>query len=298
MTWNARVLADSLSPDGVRLTTMEVTFPRIVLAEFNTHRTFSRNSASSRAIPIEKMIERALHDPYVPDEWPANGPGMSPAGTLGPLDAEASARYSLELRDLSVWYVRRLQQLGVHKEITNRYLEPWLWHTVIVTATEWDNFYHQRCHPAASRPIRLVAEAMRAAHDASIPRSVAHGEWHLPLIQPDEAYRPLVERIQVSVARCARVSYLTHDGRRDWSADLELYHGRLLPGGHMSPFEHAARPALGDDCTFGALPWDIAENLDADWLRPDLHFFGNFRGWWQHRKDIPGEADKTKPAHG
>jgi thymidylate synthase ThyX len=303
MSFDVKVLADSLSPAGHRLTTLEATFPRFVLAEFNTHRVFSRNSASSRAIPIFKQLRRVLEHPYVPIEFGANQPGMQ-AGT--PLDGEArlaAEREWLGARDDAVRRVlalvagpdevapdedlaaalSRIEQtyrggerpaswLNVHKQVANRLLEPFMWHTVIVTATEWDNFFNLRCHPDAQPEIRRIATAMRDARDGSEPAALGHDEWHLPLVRPEDREQAdsLDDLLKISAGRCARVSYLTHAGERDLAADIEL-HDRLIASGHMSPLEHPARPA------------------DDEW-------WGNFRGWRSYRKTIVGESDPLRPA--
>ncbi|TAM88892.1 hypothetical protein EPN42_08495 [bacterium] len=261
MGFAARILLDSISPQGVRLTTMEVVFPRFVLAEFNTHRVFSRNSASSRAIPTAKLIERVIEDPVVPVEWGRNKRGMSASEVLGEAEEREGLGLWLSARDAAVERARRLAELKVHKQVLNRILEPFLWHTVIVTATEWRNFFALRCTPNAQPEIRRAATLMREALDAGRPRPVERGAWHLPLIQDDE--RALdVERLKaISVARCARVSYLTHDGERDLERDLELYE-RLSADRHLSPFEHVATPAEDDA------------------------FYANFRGWVQLRRSI------------
>ena len=267
-THSARVIADSVSEAGKRITTVEATLPRIVLAELNTHRALSRNSASSRAIPVRKMIERVRRDPYIPDEWPANCRGMSPRDVIEAYDAPLARAEWMWALDGVLESVESLLDLGIHKEVVNRLLEPFLWHTVVITATEWDNFLNLRCAPDTSRPLRLTAIAIREALVASTPTPIPVGGWHLPFIRPeDRAECAPEDLIPISTARCARVSYLTHDGRRDHIADLDLY-ARLLNGGHMSPFEHPAQ-ALPDPC------------------RPS----GNFRGWHQHRKSIPFEHD-------
>lgn len=304
MSFEAKVLADSVSPGGHRLTTLEATFPRFVLAEFNTHRVFSRNSASSRAIPIAKQLRRVLEHPYVPIEFGSNQPGMQAGPALAGAKREAAEREWLRARDDAVRRVLGLisepgvlgegddlserlaaveeairnkeqpaEWLNVHKQVANRLLEPFMWHTVIVTATEWDNFWNLRCHADAQPEIRLIAERMRAAHRASEPETVAAGDWHLPLIRPEDREEGVSsdDLVKVSVGRCARVSYLTHDGRRDLSADLDLYN-RLVESGHMSPLEHPAQPLAADDLARG------------EWS-------GNFRGWRPYRKLVPGEAN-------
>ncbi len=261
MAYSARVLLDSVSEAGIRLTTMEVTFPRFVLAEFNTHRNFSRNSASSRAIPTAKIVERVESDPVLPVEWGRNQKGMSASEFLTPEDEEEARRAWLDARDAVVEQVQRLQHLRVHKQVANRLLEPFLWHTVIVTATEWNNFFELRCAPSAQPEIREAAVRMRAARKESTPQLVPLGGWHLPLIQPDERRLDVETLKKISAARCARVSYLTHAGTREMEKDLELYE-RLRADRHLSPFEHVAT-SLGDDA-----------------------FHANFRGWTQMRQEV------------
>lgn len=278
MGFDAKILADSISPDGVRLTTFEVTFPRIVLAEFNTHRMFSRNSASSRAIPVKKLIERVQGDPYIPTSWGKNQKGMQ-AGEDVPLSEQAFSRdVWLHARDNAVNDALLLLDSGIHKQITNRLLEPFMWHTVIVTATDWANFFHLRNNEMAHPDIQIPARMMQELYESQEPTFVDHDNWHLPLwgFEGDDAW--WADAPKISVGRCARVSYLTHDGKRDPAADIDL-HNRLLTSGHMSPFEHVAKP-MG--------PGGIA-------IHPGALYSGNFRGWVQYRKTIPGEADMLNP---
>lgn len=275
MAYNAVVLKDSVSPAGVRLTTMEVTIPRIVLAEFNTHRKFSRNSASSRAIPVEKMLKRVKEDPFIPIHWGKNQKGMSAQEEFAEHEREGLKQQWLRARDQAVFAAESLLQTGVHKQLTNRLLEPFLWQTIIVSSTEWSNFDALRAHPDAQPEIRRGAELMIAAREASTPQALALNEWHLPLTpELDDviARHGVVDWAywkDVSAGRCARVSYLTHDGRRDPQADIDLAR-RLLADGHMSPFEHVATP-------FGAKAFDA-----------------NFRGWRQYRKTLPFETDRAE----
>jgi thymidylate synthase ThyX len=303
MSFDAKVLADSQSSAGHRLTTLEATFPRFVLAEFNTHRVFSRNSASSRAIPIAKQLRRVLEDPYIPIEFGSNQPGMQAGAALSGAKRDAAEREWLHARDDAVRRTLGLvtdpdaisadddlldtlgsieeairnrtqsaEWLNVHKQVANRLLEPFMWHTVIVTATEWDNFWNLRCHPDAQPEIRLVAERMRAATMDSEPAELDWDDWHLPLIHPEDREEASIEDlIKVSAGRCARVSYLTHAGKRDLDADIQL-HDRLLESGHMSPLEHPARPL------------STSELEESEWS-------GNFRGWRPYRKLIPSEAN-------
>ncbi|MCA1799817.1 MAG: FAD-dependent thymidylate synthase [Actinobacteria bacterium] len=286
----AKVVEDSLSPEGVRLTTMEVNLHRFVLAEFNTARVFSRNSASSRAIPFSKQVQRLYDDPAIPVAWPAEQRGMQGGEELLPREQRACEATWLRARDQAVANAKHLHLLGLHKSVVNRILEPYLMHKIIVSSTEWDNFWEQRCSPLAQPEIRAAAEAMRAAYDASTPFQFDYGAWHLPYYDRswngddenagadylDETYpdrdwstedsRKIVRGMlkAVSSARCARVSYLTHDGKRDIAKDIELYE-RLVSArpGHWSPLEHVATPAK---------PGEVVK--------------GNLVGWHQHRHEV------------
>ena len=271
MPASAKILLDSISPSGVRLTTIEATFARFVLAELNTHRSFSRNSASSRAIPTKKLLERVVNDPVIP--WfGKNQSGMVAMEALPEDLRQQTETLWLRARDNAVSSARALLSLGndqthLHKQTVNRLLEPFLWHTVILTATEWSNFFALRCSPDAQPEIRDVAYRIRDVYETSTPKLVPLESWHTPLLQTDEDSELSIEdKIKISVARCARVSYLTHDGVRDIQADFDLY-GKLLLSHHMSPFEHVARP-----------------------LPDPTQWSGNFCGWHQHRKDIPDEC--------
>lgn len=268
----AKIIADSVTEIGTRLTTMEICFPRFILAEFNTHRVFSRNSASSRAIPVAKQIERITKYPFVPAKFPKNEPGMSASANLEG-DAADQARHTwMWARDQAVKAAETLMLDGVHKQTANRLLEPFAWHTVVVSATEWENFYALRDNENAQPEIQIIAMAMRDAMEESAPRLMHEHHWHLPYVT-DEEYDTIPESmlLKYSVARCARVSYLTHgEGKLDLKAD-EALHDRLLASGHMSPFEHQATP--------GKLP---------RWL-------GNFYGWTQYRKLLPGENVYAPP---
>jgi thymidylate synthase ThyX len=244
--YQADVLLDSVSPAGHRLTTFVLRFPRFVLPEFNTHRMFSRNASSSRAIPTTKLIQQLRDDPVEPVEWGRNQAGMQARDVLSPPEAAAAAAVWHEARESALRHAEQLRGIGVHKQIVNRVLEPWMWASVIVSATSYENFFTLRCHPDAQPEIKRLADLMRDAYRASQPTPKAAGEWHLPFVRDaDDLALPLEVQKQVSVARAARVSYLNHAGTRDVDADRVL-HQRLLEAGHWSPFEHAAMATDGD----------------------------------------------------
>lgn len=276
---SAKIIADSLSPDGVRLTTMEVIMHRFVLAEFNTHRAFSRNSASSRAIPYSKIRQRVVDNIAYPVKWSIEQAGMQGGNQFLLEDIEVIKRYWDLASNKAITIADWACQNKLHKSLVNRLLEPFMWHTVIVTATEWDNFFWQRCHPDAQPEMKAAADAMQFAYYTHIPEQIDYSEWHLPFIT-EEDFNEATDKFtnyhavklavqQISVARCARVSYLNHDGTRSIEKDLELYE-KLTQGQHWSPFEHVATPL-------------IKPYLDSsDWS-------GNFRGWKQFRKEFQNE---------
>ncbi len=270
----ARVVLDSVSESNIRLTTIEVVFHRFVLAEFNTHRLFSRNSASSRAIPLRKVngtgtLDRIERDPAIPVKWAAEKPGMQGGDEIE--DIERAISIWLAARDDAMRHAEALRDLGVHKSISNRLLEPFMWHTVVVTSDRWHNFFRQRVSRLAQPEIHAAAAAMRAAFRASTPKLLRANEWHMPYIEDDERERYGTDRLRrMSVARCARVSTLNHDGVRDVAKDLDLFE-RLSTADpmHASPLEHVAMPCVCDAIGLGSRPHR-----------------GNFKGWDQYRHEV------------
>lgn len=282
----ARVERDSISPRGHRLTTFVIHLPRFVLAEFNTHRVLSRNTASSRAVPVRRKIQEVLSGPFVPIAFGANKGGMQAAGDLPPWQAAACRWVWLLARYPAVLAALVLVWLGLHKQWANRLLEPWGWVEVVATATEWDNFFALRTHAAAQPEMRKAAQMMYAAYLASTPEAVGYGQWHLPFTTKAERdflnshgeddhppYRVVLERLRsVSAGRLTRVSFETHDGRRDDTEDVAL--AIRMEGNrpvHASPFEHMGTPLVLDDRALSR----------------------NFSGWKQYRAMLAGETVRT-----
>ena len=293
---SAKIIAVSLSPEGVRLTSMELTYPRIIHAEMMTHRVFSRNAASSRAIPVQRMIRMVQENPYIPSEFGANQSGMQAGDALSGVAAENARSEWLQARDNAVFQASKLLELGVHKQLTNRLLEPFQWYTALFTGTEWSNFFHLRCHPAAHPDIQALARKMRDTYEAGTSIELRSGEWHLPYVDAADVFTHTQDVLKkVSAGRCARLSYLTHDGTRDSSKDIAL-HDQLLEAGHMSPFEHQARPSaegLADQDLVVVNPndGDFLDGTDTFRVPSTKAWCGNFRGWVQYRKTIPYEHD-------
>lgn len=279
MGFAVKILADSVTLNGKRLTTVEGTYPRLVHAEVMTHRQFSRNAASSRAIPSKELIRQVKENPFIPDVFGSNQKGMQAGEALVGLAHEKAVSAWLKGRDYAVATAEELAELDVHKQIANRGLETYQWYTAIISATEWENFFGLRCHPDAQPQINTLATLIRAALADSIPNPLMPGKWHLPLT-PDlaeliEAGFGIDQIKKISAGRCARVSYLTHHGERDPSADIILCE-RLISSGHMSPMEHVARAAT---------PLDQFGTAGA---------YGNFQGFVQFRKELPNEDNFQK----
>lgn len=280
----AKIIADSISEEGKRITTMQVKFHRFILPEFNTHRVFSRNFSSSRAIPTKKLLEQVRNDPAMPVHWGANQAGMQAERELEG-DALKNAQFSWKrAAESAASMAEVMSNLGAHKQIVNRIIEPYIWANGIVTSTEWENWFELRAHPDAQPEIHELALRMQDAMAASSPRLLKAGEWHLPYITDEEredsfyqieANKSSNMLAKISAARCCRVSYLKHDGTAaNKDEDLALF--MRLAGAepkHYSPLEHQATP---DEIVPGN------RMVMASWKHPELH--GNFKGWCQYRR--------------
>lgn len=262
----AEILLDSVcSFTNKRITTFILTYPRFIHSELMTHRVFSRNAASSRAIPVKKMIEDIRSEPAMPVFWGKNQAGMQAATELDPLQQEKAKEIWIKACESAIGYAEELMSIGLHKQIANRILEPWFHMRTIMTATEFENFYGLRRHKDAQPEFKVLADKMFEAQMASTPKEMRWADWHLPFVRDDERNMDLDILKKISVARCCRVSYLNVDGSNpDVEKDLAL-HDKLLESGHMSPMEHAAQ------------------------AMPNLDFYGNFSGWKQYRKFIANE---------
>lgn len=272
----ADIIADSMAPNGVRLTTYVLIYPRFIHSEVMTHRMFSRNASSSRAIPVKKQIQMVEDNPAIPLAFTKNKAGMQGGAALEADAHDAAVKVWLQARDMAVIQARHLADLEVHKQYANRILEPFAHITVIVSATEFANFFALRAHSAAQPEIQELAKLMYMARQVSIPFAMEEGELHLPFVSQEEKAQLMSlevsnnDLVQMSVARCARVSYLNHEGKKPTlEEDRELYQ-RLVGSApiHASPAEHQAM-AMGKNC----------QNV----------FSGNFRGWTQYRKTLENE---------
>lgn len=312
----AHVICDSVSTEGHRPLTFKLRYPKFIHGEFMTHRVISRNASSSRAVPTRKLLEEVRSDALraAPVWWGKDQGGMQARAELAGEELAAVKDLWETAADCAAVLAEAMAKVGAHKQIVNRLLEPFSHINVVATATEWDNFFGLRLHADAQPEMRALAEAMWAAREASTPRTLQPGEWHLPFVgyvneqgeleasvnEGDDGAWPIAllksaERTglgllgvatRVSVARCARVSYESFEtGRRSTiEEDLKLYE-RLVGSQplHASPAEHQATPDRLVKNGRGGDYWD----------HPWQH--GNLRGWRQFRKTLPGEAVAPLP---
>jgi len=341
MIFSAKILADSVN-NGNRITTFELTFPRSILAEWRTHRmnpgweayaAESINAASSRAIPVGRMIENIENYPFIPD-FHSNQKGMQVGEGLAPADVEEADQIWIELRDTVIKYCDRLRKLNIHKGYVNRPLEPWMFCKIISTATDWSNLFALRTHKQAEPSFQRVANLAYSAYKVSEPTEIKDG-WHLPFLTDyDDLVLPqychvidhLVEKnvaatyddaeviypesrlnnwlLDISVGRCARISYITHDGKRNVLEDIRLAVQLSCSNpGHWSPFEHIARPARMEEMSYNFSDLEVYEKFDGTSkygrsiseghrIRPRngvSGYCGNLKGWKSYRKHFSNE---------
>lgn len=279
MTIEVRVIEDSINLEvdepKKRLTTLYLRYPRFIHAEFMTHRVFGRNAGSSRAIPVKRMVAAIRKDPATPIHWGQNQKGMQAKAELPTI----KRRLVKGLWLTGMWVMTSVallaDRLGAHKQVVNRMVEPWAHIMVVVTSTEWTNFFGLRIHPDAQPEIFTLASLIKDAMDKSTPKGLRKGEWHLPFVLSVERQAlPLEDQLKISAARCARTSYQTQEGSNPrFDEDIKLY-DRLITSKplHASPTEHQGTP---DRMVFGG------------WEEPSLH--GNLVGFIQHRKTLKGE---------
>lgn len=272
-TITALVVADSIAADTrIRITTLELRYPRFIHSEFMTHRVFSRNASSSRAIPTHRLISAVTNDMAEPVHWGKNQPGMQAREEMTGWRLSAARLLWRVSGRVMCFAAGGMAALGAHKQIVNRMIEPWSHITVCVTSTEWENFMALRDHEDADPTIRALAVAIKdAMEDTPYIKVLKPGQWHLPYLtlveqQPgmEAGGEAKEEAKRISAARCARTSYLTHDGQRPTAKDDMALYRRLAAGRpqHLSPFEHQATPS------------------------GDLEFHRNFAGWVQFREEV------------
>jgi hypothetical protein len=295
-----KIKADSRNQaTGDRMVTVLLTrFPYTLLQELATHRLLrqggmvevlgdtnpftevtSRSSGSSRAIPVERVIQRILDDPFIP-QFSQHQKGMQGIEIDDPAFQQTNETIWMSALEQNIKLARKLADQGVHKQHVNDLLKPFMRIPILITATEWDNFFHLRTDKPCRPEFRTWAIAIKSKIDQSIPEELKPGEWHIPFGDQMPPGLSLSEQLQVATARCARLSYATHDGKRDVQEDVRL-HNQLLQDGHMGPLEHSAM-AVSE--YFIAPPKIPCYALIPGQTAPV--FTRNFRGFYSYRAMI------------
>lgn len=281
MTISAEVICDSLHPNGSRLTTFVVEYPRIIHSEFCRHRCLSRSTSSSRAIPSKKIIEAVKNNPFIPLHWGRLQKGMQADEELTGQELELAKYYWLQARDNAVDYAEKLMQIGLHKQIANRILEPWHHIKEVITGCQkgFENLFALRAETHAQPEFQKLAFVMLDEYNKSIPKKLKYEQWHLPFGGQLEN-QTLEIQLKVATARCGRASYYNFDGTSSIEADIDMHDNKLVGPGHMSPTEHCAK-AICD--------WNYRKirRKKMQMIR------GNFDlGWFQYRKTFTNECRK------
>lgn len=287
---SAKVVCHSEAPNGEQLITMEIELHRFILPEANTHRSLSRNYQSSRAIPVLRQLEQIAEDPAMPVYYGLEQAGMVAGGELTGRDLELVKMIILGMRDACLNGVKQLHKLGLHKQTSNRYVEPWMKTKGLLTATKsaYEAFFELRCHFAAQPEIKLLAERMQKAIAESKPNKLQYGEYHLPYVNHSD-FPPsefglkkdiISAKVKISCSCAAQVSYRRLDDSLEKA--LKVYDRLNLPidgeypedPPHFSPSEHIAK---------------VMEDY-----KHESYMCGNFHSgtFWQYRKALEMGLEK------
>lgn len=288
--FEVKIIADSVGQRSGRITTFELTYPRFIHSEFMTHRVFSRNAMSSRAVPIKKMVELVRKSPAMPVRFGANQPGMQDKGVehnglvyLPYYEGGLTGRDAWkEAADQACIIAEALDEAGYHKQVANRLIEPFQMMKTVMTTTEMENFLWLRVDADADPSIEVLAQMMKEALDSSEPEWLQPGTWHTPYVDHvygfgpegdayifegycvlDEQDRPVMlteeEALRISSSCCGQVSYRRLNSTKDKALDI---YTRLVAGKkvHSSPFEHQAKEVAAEyhhTNDYGEVLWSI-----------------------------------------
>ena len=258
---SAKVIADSINETGQRLTTFELEFPRLILSECNTHGAIEKNTSSSRAIPVSKMLDHILEQNLKPIYFGSKKSGMQAGNELESISLEVAKGLWEDSLEKAVFYANQLDALGVAKEVTNRITEPYQLIKAVWSATDWDNWFNLRLEKDADPNICMLAFKMHEAMSKSDPILLKKGDYHLPYVESwtekdtgkkvysyvdnygEYVWMNLEQAIKYSVASCAQVSYRSEGmtlekAEKIWNM---LVKSEVV---HASPLTHIATPIV------------------------------------------------------
>lgn len=320
---SAEIIADSINIFGDRLTTFQLHYHRYIHSEFMTHRMFSRNASSSRAIPVKSMLEKIRDEPATPIHWGKNQGGMQAdqeqdeaiyiedyydylikqgfSSELADAKAYVSPKPAWKMfADKAACHARTMNASGYHKQIVNRLTEPFQFMNVVCSATDYDNFFFLRCHPDAQPEIQELAECMYRAREQSVPEELREGQWHTPYVDHVRTYDTgeftyvdenrvritLENALKISASCCAQVSYRKNDTSLEKAISI---YDRLIGMSplHASPFEHMATPF--SEVEHISRTTSEMSLSTCGIKNTGVQYCGNFRGWRQLRKTLKDE---------
>lgn len=301
----ARLIKDSKSLTGKRMSTFEFDMPRIILAEANTHRATSKNASSSRAIPLKTAIQNIIDNPFYPVYWGKNQPGMQAKEELQGEDLDrAKMLWGKAIRQ-NLDVVREFEKLGVHKQISARWLETPQIIKCVTSGTDWDNLLWLRNDEEAQPEYEELAKCIQECFRQSDPELLLVGEWHLPYVETKRVGSvlhyidsngeelTLEEAKMISASCCAQVSYRKLNDTKEKAIEIynKLFSGRKP---HMSPTEHQATPISFANSM--NLPRDVGswENGVTHMTRDGDLCSGNLNGWIQLRQTLPNNVYKME----
>ncbi len=285
-----QIVADSVNkedlnkPNSPRATTFRLKYHRFIHSEVMTHRVFSRNASSSRAVPLKRTIIDVLKDPAIPLYFHKNKKGMQGGDEFG-IMMTFLLRILWRIGSwLAIGIALMFLALRVHKQIANRILEPFTYIHVVVTSTDYENFYVLRDSRHAQPEIKALAVIMQYAMDNNHPQPLSPGDYHLPFITSfeheyvnDSGWWDVMKAVKVSVARCARASYINFYGGWNVNDDIRLY-DRLVSLYHFSPLEHVLQSPSKEKP-----------------LTSCNGYSGNIKGFHQWRKVYKDAKDMKRP---
>lgn len=313
---SAEVVQDSISPDGKRVTSLNLKYGLIIHAEHLRHRLLSNSVASQRAIPMKKIRQQVLKEPYVPVWFGAQQKGMVADKEVG--NKSIARQLWLTARYPACFAHWIAEKIGAHKEWSNRLLNPWQFVQQTVTATEWDNYFELRIHKDAQKDIQEISRCIKKALDKSEPVTLYPGEYHVPYVQRsrlcgdgvmqyfdnDGARLTVEQAIKASAARVARSSYNNHDkSDANFKTDEELYQMLIESNPkHLSPAEAQCTPMkICNVARYNRAEMDKAFGVSDNGNPKGVTHMdckgrlwsGNLMGWCQHRQTLGGFTDEN-----
>lgn len=282
----AQILQHSINGAGVPITSWLLQYNKSVHAELMTHRVFSRNAMSSRAVPTRTSIALIKENPALPVKWGSHKPGMQSGDELEGDALVMAKSIDSTLRDLALHFAETADNIGLHKSIVNRWLDPWAHIQTVVTMTHPENWFALRAHPAAEPIIQVLAYRMLNEYVHTTPNQLAPGEWHIPFMDATTRHLSIENQLRIATARCCWVSYGKPNKEITDLEDAYKRHDECIRAPHWSPLEHCAQALCpGNNFKFETYPWS---NFDINGAKS---YWGQYRKLYANENVEPKQID-------